>query len=129
MAEKPKGTNIEPPPGNVGRKEKKNPATSEPPPEIGGHQKSKVDSSRLEQNPQVLPNGQGVEKHLCKNKQEWVEADCSSLGRRQTGGTSASPNNPEKGCVDKQTIINVDRQTDVLIMKKSMHECMTPDES
>ena len=52
MADKPVKSNIEPPSKNIGITKENFPETSEPPPENGGHQKPKVELSRLEQNTQ-----------------------------------------------------------------------------
>ena len=38
-----------------------------------------------------------------------------------------SPTDPNKGRADKQTTINVDRQSDALTVKKNMHKRTTPE--
>ena len=71
-------------------------------------------------------NTQGVEIHLVKINNNGRKADHSSLVRIQTGGSSASPTYPEKGCADNLIIINVDHPSDVSTLDRNMHERMTP---
>ena len=72
-------------------------------------------------------NIQGVEIHLVKINNNGRKSDRASLGRTQKGGGAASPTDPEKGCAENQTIINVDRQINGSAMEKDMHERMAPD--
>ena len=72
-------------------------------------------------------NIQSVEIHLVKINNNGQKADCSSLGRKQTRGSSTSPTNLKKVCADKQTTINVDRQSDAFTVKKNMHKRTTPE--
>ena len=67
-------------------------------------------------------NIQSVEIHLVKINNNGQKADCSSLGRKQTRGSSTSPTNLKKVCADKQTTINVDHPSDASDADKNMHE-------
>ena len=53
-----------------------------------------------------------------KNKNNGQKSDRASLGRRQTGGASAFPDDPKKVRAGKKMILNVDRTSDVLTMVK-----------
>ena len=74
-------------------------------------------------------NIQGGVIHLVKLNHNGMKSDRTSSGRILTGESSALPNDPEKGCADNQTIINVDIQIDELAVEKDMHERMIPEET
>ena len=74
-----------------------------------------------------MPKGQGVEINLVKINNNGWKSKCASLGRKLTGGGSASLTDLKKGCTDKQNILNVDRQIDTSTVERNMHDFMTPE--
>ena len=87
----------------------------------------KAEPSRLERYTQgfaKIPRRCGT---TCKNKQEWIEANRDSIGRRHTGVASAPPTDRNKGPTEKQKIINATCKIDASTVEKNMPERMTLD--